>query len=162
MERESIPRGDSEMTRAARLIYTIAILGGLFLGSFLGFHRTTLRLNAESEAQRSIAQLELADFSGIQYRHADHDHARAALLMYENFLEQMEKTKSESILKLNLSITFTRLALLEGLAHNREQSRAYMNEATSWCAAGGRRDCSESELKKKTEEFDKRQSIYEP
>jgi hypothetical protein len=128
----------------------------------LGLQRTALRLNAVNDAQRTIAQHELEDFSGIQYRHADYDHAKAALLMYKNFLEQMERAKSERILKQKLSITFTRLALLEDRAHNPERSQAYMNEAKLWCQPEGRYECSQNEMKKMTEEFDKSQSIYEP
>ena len=82
--------------------------------------------------------------------------------MYADVLEQMEKAKPESILKLRLSITFKRLALLEDKMHNQEQSLAYMDEARSWCKSALGRECSESEMKRMTDEFDERQSIYEP
>jgi hypothetical protein len=162
MEFEGFGRGDSEMTKAAKLTYTIAAISGLVLGSLIGFEKTGTRLAAASGARRSIAERELESFSGIQYRHADHDHAKAGLEMYKDFLEQIERADPESSLKLKLSVTYTRLALLEETAHSMDRSRAYMNEAKSWCEADGGQDCSEGELKKMAEQFDIRQAIYEP
>jgi hypothetical protein len=150
------------MTRAARFVYTIAILIGLLLGSFWGFRETTVRLGAVRSAQEYIVQRELEDFSGLQYKNADPDHARAALLMYVNFFEQLEKANPGTISKLTLSTAFMRLALLEEKAHNAEQSQGYMGQATSWCKSDHGGECTESQIRRVADALDRHLSTCEP
>jgi hypothetical protein len=59
----------------------------------------------------------------------------------------MEKSNPEKTQERELSLTYTRLALLEDAADNSEQSHALMTKARYWYTASGGRDYSESEMK---------------
>jgi hypothetical protein len=104
-------------------------------------------LESYEEIRLTMHPFALEDFSREQYKHADLEHTRAALLTYANLLEEMEKAKGEKSLKVVLSVTYTRLALLEDGATNLEQSRAFMAKARYWYLAYGGRDMPESEMK---------------
>ena len=79
--------------------------------------------------------------------HAASENAKAALLTYASVLEAMEEARAAKTQKFELSLTYTRLALLEDQGNNPEQSHAYMTKARYWNSALGNRDYSESELK---------------
>jgi hypothetical protein len=96
----------------------------------------------------------LGDFSREQYERADSEHGRAALLTYANVLESIEKMKDGTGLKFELSLAYTRLAVLEDNAGNSAQSHAYMTKARYWNLANGGRDHSDSEMKAVLPRFD--------
>jgi hypothetical protein len=50
------------------------------------------------------------DFSFIQYRHADAEHAEAALKTFAGFWEELKKLSPDEGHELNLANTYTRLA----------------------------------------------------
>src|SRR4029077_4404139 len=100
------------------------------------------------DIHRLIAPRVLRDFSFLQYKYADREHANAALLIYARLLEELQKTYPEDSQKNDLAIAYTRLALLEDAADNQEQSRTYITKARSWHSpiVGGR-ELSDSEMK---------------
>jgi len=142
------------MTPAARVTYLSALLIGLSVGLLLGYRHRLNGLESYNEARLITAPSELRDFSQLQYMHADPEHARLALLTYASVLEAMVKAKGSKMQKLELSFTYTRLALLEDAGDNREQSHAYMTKARYWNSAVGGRDYSESEMKAGLMRFD--------
>src|SRR4029077_17176376 len=81
------------------------------------------------DIHRLIAPRVLRDFSFLQYKYADREHANAALLIYARLLEELQKTYPEDSQKNDLAIAYTRLALLEDAADNQEQSRTYITKA---------------------------------
>jgi hypothetical protein len=142
------------MTAAAKAVYLGALLIGLFLGAFVGFGVDGSLLGSAYEGRRLLAPAALVDFSNIQYRHADVEHAESALQMTAAFLENMEKLKPEKSQKLALAMAYTRLALLQDAASNPQQSHAYMVKARSWYKASGAQDYPESEMKERLRAFD--------
>jgi hypothetical protein len=136
------------MTRAAKILYFGALLIGLSTGSVISIRSTAFRLEALYDIPRLTAPGVLRDFSYMQYKNADHEHANAALLTYANFLEELQKTYPENPQKGELAVAYTRLALLEDAANNQEQSRTYITKARSWYSpiVGGR-ELSDSEMK---------------
>jgi hypothetical protein len=136
------------MTRAAKILYFTALLIGLSIGAFFSFRNTMFFLDDSHDGQRLTAPRVLRDFSYMQYKNADHEHANAALLTYANFLEELQKTYPENPQKGELAVAYTRLALLEDAANNQEQSRTYITKARSWYSpiVGGR-ELSDSEMK---------------
>ncbi len=142
------------MTRAAKVTYLAALLIGLSLGLLLGYRQTSNLLKLRIEGRLVTAPFTLEDFSREQYAHADPEHAKAALLTYANVLEAIEKAKADKGQKLELSLTYTRLALVEDVASNSEQSLAFMTKARNWYLAYGGRDLSESEMKAAFKRFD--------
>jgi hypothetical protein len=143
------------MTPAAKATYSLALLIGLSLGVFFGFHWTMPSLERLYSSRQGLAALVLQDFSYMQYKHADYDHAKAALQTCASFSEELENLKSgEGTQMRDLAFTYTRLALLEDAANNPEMSRAYMSKARFWFMAAGHRASSDSELKHNVETWD--------
>jgi hypothetical protein len=135
------------MTLAAKFTYLSALLIGLSVGLILGFRHRLNGLESYDEARLITAPLELRDFSQLQYMHADSENAKSALLAYAGVLEAMEEARAAKTHKFELSLTYTRLALLEDQGNNPEQFHEYMTKARYWNSALGNRDYSESELK---------------
>jgi len=145
------------MTRAAKILYFGALLIGLSTGSVISFRSTAFRLESLYDIPRLTAPGVLRDFSYMQYKNADHEHANAALLTYANFLQELQKTYPENPQKGELAVVYTRLALLEDAANNQEQSRTYMTKARFWYSpiVGGR-ELSDSEMKFAVNKMDAR------
>jgi hypothetical protein len=135
------------MTRAAKILYFGALLIGLSIGAFFSFRNTTRILDLSYEAQQQTAPWVLRDFSYMQYKNADHEHANAALLTYANFLEELQKTHPEKGQEGELAVAYTRLALREDAANNSEQSQIYMLKAHFWSRSSGARDAPDSVMK---------------
>ena len=142
------------MTRAAKITYLLALLLGFFAGAYFKFHATMIPLESYFEMIPSVAPRTLDDFSYIQYKHADTEHARAALQNYADLLEQMEKWNPELRQKPLLSIVYTQLALIEDAANNPEQSHVYITKARFWNTANGGPDRSDSEMKNSVKKAD--------
>jgi len=137
------------MTRAAKITYSIAILLGLIAGATIGFERTAVSLEFYDSITTSLAPDALADYSYLQYKHADLEHARPALQNYAEFLEELEKIHSDWLERRKLSIAYARLALLEEAANDPERSSILMAKARYWYAAGsGGKEPSDSDMKK--------------
>jgi hypothetical protein len=144
------------MTRAAKVTYIAAALVGLFLGMSLGFQKVAVTFDLDNDIQRSMASTELTDFSSMQYRHANPEHAEEALLMSVKFLEKFERLKPGRVQELRLGVLYLRLAVLEDAAHNLEQSRVHMEKAKGWYKTGGGHDYSDDEMKAMLKRFDER------
>jgi sugar diacid utilization regulator len=147
------------MTRAAKVTYFAALFMGLAIGAFLGFQYHSGALEASFSLRQMTTEVALANFSYLQYKHADHEHAEAALHTFANFLEEMEKLKPEKAQKYDLAITYTRLALLEDAANSAEQPRTCMEKARFWYTAAAGRDLSDSKMKAWVKTWD---AIREP
>jgi hypothetical protein len=94
------------MTRAAKVVYLIALVLGTSGGVVAGYRTTLPLLESLGEAKHTVAPGELYEFALMQYTNADTEHARASLLSLANFLEEMEKEKSEGSVRRDLSLTY--------------------------------------------------------
>ena len=144
------------MTPAARIVYILALVIGLSVGAFFGFWVDAGLLKSYYTARRVTAPRELDDFSFMQYRYADAEHARTALLASAGFQEKLEALSPDKGQSFYLAATYTRLALLEGAANNAQASHDYMAKAKYWCAMGGGQNCSDSEMKASLKDWDQR------
>jgi hypothetical protein len=135
------------MTRAAKITYSLALLIGLMSGAVLGFWFTSSTIELFDFFTPMFAPVVLGDYSYSQYRHADAEHARAALQSYADFLDEMEKIKPDRAQRGDLSFAYGRLALLEERENNPEQSRIFMTKARSYASNAGR-EISEADLRK--------------
>jgi hypothetical protein len=154
MESSAAIEGLRAMTRAAKITYLGALLLGLSIGSYFSFRTATHNLEAFYDLRRLAAPQVLRDFSYLQYKYSDPEHAKAALLTFASLLEQMEKTSPEKARKLDLAYAYTRLALLEDAANNREQSRYYMTKTRLWYRSIDGRDISDYEMKVVVDKMD--------
>jgi len=135
------------MTRAAKVTYLAALFIGLSVGLLREYRSSMSLLKSYHEIRFTIPPYALEEFTREQYKHADLEHARAALLTYANVLEEMEKAKADKTWKMELSLTYARLASLGDGAADLEQSRAFMAKARYWNLANGGRDMPDSEMK---------------
>lgn len=135
------------MTPAAKATYLSALLTGLSIGVLFGYNDKMDTLKLLGETRLEMPPFALREFSQVQYMQADPEHAKAALLTYASVLEAMEKATAEKSLMFELRSTYTRLALLEDMESNPEQSNGYMTKVRYWNSAAGGRDYSESEMK---------------
>jgi len=78
------------MTRAAKITYLFALLIGFSVGAYFKVHATMAQIESYFEMMPSVAPRVLDDFSYAQYKHADTEHARAALKGYVDLLEEMQ------------------------------------------------------------------------
>ena len=148
------------MTPAAKITYLAGLFIGLSVGLWFGYRNRINLLQSYAEARLITAPSSLGDFSREQYAHADFEHARVALQSYASLLEEMEKAKPDKTHKIELSMTYARLALLEDEGRNSEQSHEFMTKARYWHTAnGGRRDLSDSEIKASLVRFDNLQGL---
>jgi len=145
------------VTLAAKITYFGALLIGLLIGAIFGFRMATDTIATISSIRPTTAPVMVERFSFQQYRRADLEHARGALLDFVSFLEQIQKFHPERSQAHYIANTYTRLALLEDAAQDPEESRAYMAKARYWYgkSASGHTD---SEIKAAMKNFDE---VYE-
>lgn len=142
------------MTPAARIVYILALITGLSVGAFFGFWMDADLLKSYYTARRVTAPSELDYFAFMQYRHADAEHARTALLASAGLQEKLEAMSPNKGQRLHLAATYIRLALLEDTANNAQASHDYMAKAKHWCALGSGQNCSDSEMKASLKNLD--------
>ena len=147
METAAASEAESSMTRAAKITYIAALLLGVSMGGYFGFHNAMLVLGTYCSGMQIEAPITLDHFSYLQSRYADTEHAKAGLQTAANLLEEIEKLNPQKIQEQDLAFTYTRLALLEDAADNPQESHDLMTKARHWYRAGGGRDYSESEMK---------------
>ncbi len=135
------------MTRAAKITYSMALLIGLVSGAVMGFWFRSGSLELFDFVTPMFALAALGNYTYLQYKHADAEHARAALQSYADFLDEMEKIKPDRAQRADLSFTYGRLALLEEKENNSEQSHIFMDKARSYANNAGR-EISEADLRK--------------
>lgn len=144
------------MIPVTRIIYALAFIIGLTIGGFFGFRWSADLLKINYDARRLTVPRELGDFSFMQYRYADVEHARTALLTYADLLQKLEVLDPNRGEKLELANTYTRLALLEDSANNGQASQNYMANARYWYTVGGGQDHPDSEMKAGVNALDER------
>jgi len=150
------------MTTAAKITYFGALLIGLSIGAAVGFHNTTLTIQSYLSLRQVTSPTILRDFSYLQYRYADPQHAEIALLILVNFLEDMEKLTPDNSQGQSLATAYIRLALIADATHDPERSSAYMEKARYWYRAKGGRDYSDSEMKAALRAADARMDCFRP
>lgn len=144
------------MTPAARIVYALALAVGLSAGALFGFWWDADLLKSYYSSRRVTAPMELDDFSFMQYRHADAEHARTALLASAGLREKLEAVTPDKGQIHSLASTYTRLALIEDAANNAQASRDYIAKAKYWCTMGGGQNCSDSQMKASLKSWDER------
>lgn len=143
------------MTPAAKITYFSALLLGLTLGAVYGYRSTTEAVSSVLNDRPFMASSTTEHFSFVQYRHADFEHAQAALLSFAGFLEQMDRFYPENGHHVHqLANTYARLALLADAAGKPEQAHAYLEKARSWYKSRDASDHSDSEMKAAMKKMD--------
>lgn len=104
------------MTRAIKVTFLLAAAFGLSLGAYSGYsdaHETNhLLKSVQYLAPTKIA----SDFAHTQFAHADTNHARRAVLMQIDLLEQLELADKDFHDNGELAFAYVRLAMIEEAA----------------------------------------------
>jgi hypothetical protein len=136
------------MTLAAKITYSLALLIGFSVGAIIRIRIVNANLETYAEGKPLLASVVFDDFAYSQYMHADDEHSLSAMQGYAGFLEQIAKWHPESGASRDLPLNYTRMALVEDAANHLEQSHMYMTKAQHWASMNGRREPSESEMKR--------------
>jgi hypothetical protein len=119
---------------------------GLSSGTLFGIWKTRAAFSMQFAVSRTTAPTVLDDFSLMQYRHADTEHAESALLNAVGLLEGLEKLEPTKLQKLILANTYVRLAVLEE-SKDPKGSIEHMAKARYWYTASGGALHSDAEMK---------------
>jgi hypothetical protein len=127
-------------------LITCAILGllaGVGWGSYMA-----LQLSPEMEAAAAMSASSVTSgFSTQQFRHADGDHARNAVLLEISLLESLERATRDLSYRAKLGYAFTRLAMIEESANHPEAARSALEQAKSWFKSGSGKEPTDDQMK---------------
>jgi hypothetical protein len=116
------------MTRGHKITFLAATILGLGCGGYLG-HRSAVETSDSLMSTQYIAPTNVAsDFARIQFMHADTDHARQAVMLQIQLLEQLELA-DKSFQANELAFAYIRLAMVEEAAGRREAERQALARA---------------------------------
>lgn len=141
------------MTRAARMVYSIALVAGLAAGLYIGFQTAERQALLSDDFHILPATVAFSEFSFLQYRHAESVHAKAALVSYADFLQTLQRCFPSFDVKKDLVFVYTRLAILADEGHDEVESKQWMEKVHALNAKpmGNR---SDAEIKSVLKRFD--------
>jgi hypothetical protein len=117
-----------EMTRAIKITFVAAAVLGLGFGGYLG-HRSAIQVGDSLESIQYIAPAKIAsDFARTQFMRADTDHARQAVMLQIQLLEQLERLE-RSFHGDQLVFAYTRLAMVEEAAGRPDSGQRALAQA---------------------------------
>jgi hypothetical protein len=116
------------MMRAVKIAFTTAALVGLGCGGYLGL-RSAVEIGDSLESIQYIAPAKLvSDFARTQFLRADTDHARQAVMLQIQLLEQLERADG-SFHAQDLTFAYVRLAMIEKAAGRPDAERRALGQA---------------------------------
>ena len=119
----------------------IAMTVGLLIGLPVGYHFNNVASLGERVLAQRAVDAEYSTFSSMQYKQADGQHAREALLGFVNFSKQSDDLPDghlDRTLLNDVGVSYVRLAKLEAQAGNVELSQQYVPHAQESFKAAGR------------------------
>lgn len=137
---------ESALTRAAKIVYSLALFAGFSAGALLGFQRGTSNAEFYREEIADVSPLELRQFAILQSLHANPDQGRTALLTYLDLLEQLETVRPDRKQLSELAECYVRLAILEKQSGNEAQAHAMFERARSLEGSSKAAKSSDTEL----------------
>jgi hypothetical protein len=125
----------NEMTRAIKITFLVAAILGLGCGGYFG-HRSAVETGDSLTSIQYLAPTEVAsNFARTQFMRADSDHARQAVMLQIQLLEQLELA-DKSFHADGLALAYTRLAMVEEAAGQTEAE----HRALAYARARDKRD----------------------
>jgi hypothetical protein len=116
------------MTRAHKITFLTAAILGLGCGGYFAY-RSAIQISDSLESIRYIPPTKVAsDFARIQFMHADTDHARQAVMLQIQLLEQLELA-DKSFHANDLPFAYIRLAMVEEAAGRPEDEQRALAQA---------------------------------
>ncbi len=116
------------MRRAIKITFIAAAILGLGCGGYLG-RRSAIQIGDSLESIQYVAPTKVAsDFARTQFWRADTDHARQAVMLQIQLLEQLELA-DKSFHADDLAFAYTRLAMVEEAAGRPEAEQRGLAQA---------------------------------
>jgi len=142
------------MTRAIKVTFLATALLGLGLGGHFGYFEAAEE-SSLLESTQYIAPAKVAsDFARIQFMHADTDHARQAVMLQIQLLEQLELA-DRSFHANELALAYIRLAMVEEAAGRPEaEQRALAQARARWQTHSRKEELTDEELKNAAKRID--------
>lgn len=134
------------MTRAAQIVYSLALLAGLLAGVLLGSPIGTSNAHFFWDGMMDTSPGELRQFAILQSLHASPDQGKSALLTYVDLLQQLEAVQPERRQSLELVDCYVRLGILEKQSGNDEKAHAWFESARKLEAPAPASKSSDAEL----------------
>jgi predicted outer membrane protein len=101
------------MIRTMKIAFTAAAAIGLAFGAVAGWYNARELSDLSQSVELISVSSVTSDFAREQSEHADASHARQAVLLHKHTLEQLEQVSHESSSNSQLSLAYTRLAMIE-------------------------------------------------
>jgi len=130
-------------------LYAMSLALGMAVGSAVGIWCGQVFVKAVRTLSEMSATSAAANFAFLQYKYADLQHARQALIFGAQFLDDVDAIHTDRASKIDAALSYGRLALLEESAGNRKQSQAYFAKAQERlkAASKSKSDCSEAKVR---------------
>lgn len=106
----------------------LGLLGGIVCGYYSAVDASQAM---ESAAAISVSQV-TSNFSVQQFKHADPDHARNAVLEEIQILQLLEKATHGRYHSAELWVAYTRLAMIEESSNHLDAARSAIAQAKLW------------------------------
>ncbi len=116
------------MMHAEKITFIFAAILGLGCGGYFGC-RSAIQIGDSLESIQYLAPTEVAsDFARTQFMYADTDHARQAVILQIQLLEQLELADT-SFHANDLAFAYTRLAMVEEAAGRPDAAQRALAQA---------------------------------
>jgi hypothetical protein len=118
-----------EMTSARKFTFIAAAVLGLGFGGYLGYSGADEVSSSLEFTQYLLPTAVVSDFARVQFKHADADHARQAVVLQIHLLEQLRLADKAFQADMELGKAYTRLALIEEAAGQPEAEQRALGQA---------------------------------
>jgi hypothetical protein len=144
----------NEITRAIKITFIAAAILGLGCGGYLG-HRSAAETSNSLISIQYIAPAKVAsDFARTQFMHADADHARQAVMLQIQLLDELELA-DKSFHADELPLAYIRLAIVEEAAGRPEAEQRALAQARARRQTHSRKEeLTDEELKNAVKRID--------
>ena len=119
----------NEMTRAIQVTFIAAAILGLGCGGYLGRRNAVEASDSLESIQYPVPSKVVSDFARTQFMHADADHARQAVMLQIQLIEQLEQADKTFRDDGTLWLAYTRLAMIEEAAGRPDAEQSALAQA---------------------------------
>ena len=120
------------MNPQLRITVVVAALAGILSGGILGAYMARKNDGIVESARVIAASSATAAFAAEQFRHADPQHAREAVMLQIDILQQFERIAPSSVHERNLGFAYTRLAMVDEAVGQKADSEVAFQDAKDW------------------------------
>lgn len=120
------------MNTQLRITVVVGALAGILTGGILGAYTARQNEGIVESARVIAASSATAAFAAEQFRHADPEHARQAVMLQIDILQQFERLSPSSVHENNLGFAYTRLAMIDKTAGQEVASEVAFQQAKDW------------------------------